>query len=229
VDRVRDYVAYVVAACCLVTVCPRSGSAAASRPNGQAIVFGVGNYLRPTHLDGTTIAYQRFVSRDVAWRISLGADLRHDMSEASGQQTGEDSYRGSYDISEWDYNVSLSSEWLVYRGEGVSLFFGGGPRVAYTSRQDASWDVGTNYWWAERIRDDSFEAGLEGCLGVQWAAAGWLALHAEYNLRCMYTHKKRDYEWARGSDEFLSELDTRKTDGFLLDSRGVRFGLSVYY
>ncbi len=71
--------------------------------------------------------------------------------------------------------------------------------------------------------------GLQGCTGVQRAASEWLAVHAEYGLRCEYLHRAtRTERTATGEDGYFEEVrDT--IDRVLVSSPGVRFGLSVYF
>jgi hypothetical protein len=136
---VRGYITFIFVIWCAAVVLPWSSATTASRPDGQAIQFRVGSNFTLSHFDGTTLAYQRFIRRDVAWRLSLGVDLRHDSGEISEQRAGDDSFEGSSDISEWDHEISLSSEWLTYRGDRVAVFLGGGPRVSYDSYQNEHW------------------------------------------------------------------------------------------
>ena len=111
--KVRGHLVWCAVVCCLTATGLPSASQASGRPNGRAIQFRVGSHITPLRWDGAAIAYQRFVGRNVAWRVSLGTDLRHDIGEASGSQAGENEFDGSYEISEWDYEAFLVSEWLV--------------------------------------------------------------------------------------------------------------------
>jgi hypothetical protein len=227
--RLPCYVTCVFVVWCVSISLPGSGSAAPSRPDGQAIQFQVGYYFTLSNFDGTTLGYQRFIRRDVAWRVSVGADIRHDSGETSEQQTGATSFDGSGDISERSYAITLASELLRYRGDRVSVYYGGGPRISYTSGQSESWAFYVDEERFTRYTDTSYGVGLQGCIGIQWAAVDWLALHAEYHARFTYEHIVDEYERTETGEYPYSRTETVKTDRFFLDSRGVRFGLSAYF
>jgi hypothetical protein len=229
VSRVRYSIICVLVIACLSIILPGSSATATGRPEGQAIQFRVGNNFTLSQFDGATLAYQRFVSGDVAWRFSFGLDLQHDTGEMSAEFTGEDSFDASGDVSEWDHAVSLSSEWLAYRGERVSVFFGGGPRASYDSDQDEYWYFGPSGWLLARYSNYGYGLGLQGTIGIQWAATEWMALHAEYNIRCMYLRVVDEEVRTEERDEAEHSVETKTIDRFLLDSRGVRLGLSAYF
>jgi hypothetical protein len=185
---VRGYVVFVLIVWCAALVLLPSSTVAAGRPDGQAIQFGIASYFRLSNFDGATLAYQRFLRRDFAWRLSLGVDLRDDDGEVSEQRTGERAVDGSSDIAEWNHAFSLSSECLAYRGDRVSVYFGGGPRISYSSRQNEGGYFYPEYSRFSRYAEESFGGGLQGCVGIQWVADDWLTIHAEYSVRCMYSH-----------------------------------------
>jgi hypothetical protein len=80
-----------------------------------------------------------------------------------------------------------------------------------------------------RYSGHSYGAGLQGTLGIQWAATDWVALHAEYGVRCMYFHKVDEDEVTEMDGDDEHSVQTETIDRIFLDSRGVRFGLSAYF
>jgi hypothetical protein len=143
---------------------------------------------------------------------------------------GDYDFDGSFKTTDWNHSISLSSEWLVYRGERVAVFYGGGPRISYYSDQDDDWYFSSSGEQRFRRRSaESYGAGLQGCAGVQWAATDWLAVHAEYSVRCMYLHVVEEYIRSESGDDGYSSVETNEFNRIELDSRGVRFGLSVYF
>ncbi|MBC8450787.1 MAG: hypothetical protein ISS31_09155 [Kiritimatiellae bacterium] len=236
-NRVRRHVILMIRVLCACLVLPLTSAAAGGRPDGQAIQFRMGSYFTLNSFDGGMLAYQRFVARDVAWRVSLGIDLRYDNVEQSEEHAGDGNNHNideSLDYSDWGHEISISSEWLKYRGDRVSVFFGGGPRVSYSASRDDGFDfsTGSGDWRLYRTNSKTYRAGLVGCLGVQWAATDWLALHAEYRVLCSYSHRVNDREWLETNEEneeYDYDRESTVTDGFLLDSLGVRFGLSAYF
>jgi hypothetical protein len=229
VYRLRHYVILALALWAAMSPATRAG--AASRPVGQAVQFRIGNSFTLSDFGGTTFAYQRYLGPDVAWRISLGVDLRSEEGEESIERSGDPEIDKTFDVSEWGHTVTLASEWLVYRGDEVSVYFGGGPRITYTSSRSEYWDYYSGSTHYRRGTTEGYGAGLQACFGVQWAATDWLALHAEYNVQFTYSHNvAEDVETIteeEGDEVFY--IDTTTTDRTFLDSRGVRFGLSAYF
>ena len=199
------------------------------RPKGQAIQFGIGSSFRLGTFAGTTLSYQRFLSEQVAWRIGVSIDADYETVEVSQTSTGDVEIDGSDELTQWDHSLSAVSEWLVYRGSVVSVYFGGGPRVSYSTGQHENVYHHEESWRMERRRASELGAGVAGVIGVQWGAADSLALHAEYRVHAMYVHETSD-RWAAegGTQNYVAELHT-SIDSFELDSQGVRFGLSVYF
>jgi hypothetical protein len=206
-------------------------AAAAERPNGHAVQFGIAGSFRLADFGDPTLAYQRFIGPDLAWRTSLGVDLRYDDSGYSVEYEGPEPSHGSKDVQEWTHTVGIASEWLWYRGAAVSLFFGGGPRVSYAGYQYDNMHFNTYHhqWTGYRDQISEWAAGAQACLGVQWVAVEWLTVHAEYDARAMYRHRVLEQEWIYAGDEPTRLTEKTTTDGLLIDSLGVRFGLSVYF
>lgn len=201
-------------------------------PTGQAIQFGIGSSFRLGTFEGATISYQRFLTDRVAWRLGLSIDADYRATEYEETAVGDIEMSGSIDLTDWNSSFSASSEWLLYRGSVVSMYFGGGPRVSYSSRQDEYarfYPDDDESWRAERVRGTGLGIGAGGVVGVQWAAADWIALHAEYRVNAMYRHETYERTLAEGgSEEYIREI-TDTVNRFVLDSTGVRFGLSIYF
>ena len=229
-ERLRSNAICALAVLCALLAVTSTCTAAPNRPLGQAIQFGIGNSFNLRSFGASTLAYQRFVGRNVAWRLSLGLDVQYDSGKDSELETGHYEVDGSFDTTEWHHEVSLSSEWLVYRGERVSVFYGGGPRISYYSDQDDSWNsTSSGEWRFRRHIRENYGIGLQGCAGVQWAATDWLVVHAEYGVRCMYLHFVDEYIRTETGEDGGTYVETDEFDRIELDSRGVRFGLSAYF
>jgi hypothetical protein len=221
--------AALCAACIAFLSLPAMGGT--GRPTGQAVQFGIGNDFTLTDFGGTTLSYQRFVGSDVAWRVSLGINLRYDNVDHSEEYTADDVAEDSVDQVEWSHRLSVASEWLWYRGNTVSVFFGGGPRASFSSNQDEDSDYNgpADRWTRYRTSGDEFGVGLQGCIGVQWAATSWLAVHAQYGMRCEYLHRVQRHSWTiTGEDGHFEEV-TDTVDEVSFAPSGVRFGLSAYF
>ena len=228
--RLRSDVICALLVLCVLLAATSTCTAAPDRPLGQAIQFGIGNSFNLRSFGASTLAYQRFVGRNVAWRLSLGLNLQYDSGKESKQATGNYDIDEYVDTTRWDHLGSLSSEWLVYRGEGVAIFYGGGPRISYYSRQYEDWYLDSSgEWGLWRHSRENYGIGLQGCAGVQWAATDWLVVHAEYSVRCMYLHIVDEFVRAETGEDGYSSVETSEFNRVELDSRGVRFGLSAYF
>lgn len=207
-------------------------AAPAERPQGQAIQFGIGDFMNLTEFSGATIAYQRSLSRNVAWRLGVTVDLSYNASDHSETGTGDAEMDVSAHLKEWSHQVAVSSEWLVLRGSPVSLYFGGGPRFSYSTSQDEDvyFDVGhEENWYSVRWDVSGLSAGAVGVLGVQWAPSDWCALHAEYRVSAAYVRRVQERWVAESGDYDLTHDRDQTWNGFALDSEGVRAGLSIYF
>jgi hypothetical protein len=199
-----------------------------TRPIGQAIQFGISWIFTLDRFQDATLAYQRSISPDVAWRTSVGIELDYEDGEYSLEYQARDSVDVARDQLEWAHAVSVASEWLWYRGDNVSVFFGGGPRLSYSTSQDDYWrySIEDTEWTRDRTQRREFGGGAQGCLGVQWVAVEWLTIHAEYAARAIYFHRVSEN---KREDETSTRTETTIVDGLMFDSLGVRFGLSVYF
>jgi opacity protein-like surface antigen len=219
----------------VVVMLASAGQAVASsgeRPQGQAIQFGIGSSFSVSQFSGATIGYQRSLSENVTWRLSMTLDLNYTSVDQADVGTGDAEMDESVDLEEWSHYLSASSEWFVSRGAPVSVYFGGGPRIAYSTRQDdradfRSGDPVVEYRDTRRV--SALSAGASGLLGVQWAPSDWFALHAEYRLSALYVRRTEGTWTSRSGDDGYFLEETLTWNGVTIDSEGVRVGFSVYF
>jgi len=204
---------------------------ALDRPVGRAVQFGIGSDLTLSHFTGTAISYLHYRDHDRACRTGITFNVLYDAGDFNFDYwTGHQGADVSHDQSYWDNSIAAVCECLWYRGERISMFYGAGPRVSYSSHHDETWayDLPSDTWRSRKHDDWKLGAGAEGCLGVQWVATKWLAVHAEYVAQLMYRH-----EVHKQTDErpYLDQHENIKTvtNGVSLSSVGVRFGLSAYF
>ncbi len=208
--------------------------AAYGRPTGSALVFGLGGTLTITRFDGASVAYQTYLRENLAWRLTVGLDLSVDDTDLNGEGTGVTPGSYTETLEEWQHTVSVSSEWLTYRGSEVSLYFGGGPHALYQTwrREDADfifYPDGMREYHIDRS-GRSLSLGVVGVLGVQWSPANWCALHAEYRVVAAYVAASTTSVHERVSPpESYTYDECRTTEGFELESRSVSAGLSILF
>ncbi len=206
---------------------------AGERPTGNALQFGVGSGFEPSSFMEGTISYQRFLSTDLALRLGATIEVYSGTMEHAAQGTGEYEGSDSEAFHTWNDSVSLSCEWIVYRGSDVSLYFGGGPHTFYRSMEYGEsrfrpYDDAIR--WRDRTRKMSFGLGASGVIGVQWAPAEWCALHAEYRAIAAYINGTVIEYWDEVGGTYKNTRTTKRTsNGVEFDSKGVRAGVSIYF
>ena len=84
-------------------------------------------------------------------------------------------------------------------------------------------------WAFYRTTTARFGVGLQGSVGVQWAATDWLALHAEYGVLCGYDHRVTRSERVYTGEDGYYEKQVVDTGSVSIEPRYVRFGLSAYF
>jgi len=206
-------------------------AAAADRPVGQAIQFRIVDGLALREFEGATLGYLHYRGHDAAWRATLDLNMSYDDQELRVDlRDGMDAADVSHDRTRWNQNFGVGIDYLWFRGEAVSAFFGGGPHASFRSSHQEYWgyDLNNENWARELLEDNDFGAGVRGCLGVQWAATRWLAIHADYEAEVMYHRRVSKDLWENfGSGDHAN--GTVATNNISLSSLGVRFGLSAYF
>ena len=200
-----------------------------SRSGGHALLFGIDNWLSVEEFQGATVSYQRFISDNVAWRVGVGIDLYYSTGEyqEGNWGTSHEGY-GAGDTETWSHSLSFVSQWLVFRGDRISAFYGGGPYLSYgrsrSERPNLSGDDWILYW------DDSetYTIGLQGTLGTQWTVTDWLALHAEYRVVGGYRHSSEEHRRVVSEGDFSAVASRTTSEGLIFDTMNVRFGMSIY-
>jgi len=203
---------------------------ALDRPVGQAIQFGIGSSFTLRQFDGATISYLHYRDHDRAWRASLDLNLNYEDADARlNFWNGQEGADTSHDEATWRSSAGAVFECLWYRGEAISTYFGGGPRVSFASQHNEYWDFYLDEGWRKHVYEDNdFGAGVRGSLGIQWVATRWLTIHAEYNAQALY-HRKVSKRLSENTGTGVHDNETVVSNGLSLDSLGARFGLSVYF
>ncbi|MBD3348976.1 MAG: hypothetical protein GF400_07250 [Candidatus Eisenbacteria bacterium] len=219
----------IMAAAVALAFTGSGASAALERPKGQALQMQIEGVLNLEGFGSTSLAYQRSVSPTVAWRVEVSADASRSTEDEDYLYHDGSDVDQAYEDTIWDHKVSVACEWLRYSGEDVAFYCGGGPWFEYSSFRSVYrgiWQDNSDEW-VDTVR--SFGGGLRGCLGVQWTAREWLAVHAEYGAVARYSLILSDREQTVGSEqpEYSRASFDRRT--FALESEGVRFGVSVYF
>ena len=226
--RWKWWITRVLAGCAGGLLIASLVGAAPSRPIGQAIQFGIRWEFTLDRFQEAMISYQRSINPHVAWRGTIGLQMDYEDAEYSLEYQARDSIDVSRAATDWKHSLTIASEWLWYRGDNVSVFFGGGPWLSYSGSREVGWhySIDDEEWTKDQRRRREFSGGAQGCLGVQWVAVEWLTIHAEYVTRALYRHR---FSEDKRVDSTSERTATTIEDGLLFDSLGVRFGLSAYF
>jgi hypothetical protein len=228
----RCSLALALVAFCSLAAGPEDAGAEVGRPHGRAMQFSIQSSFAVRDFGALTVAYQRFLGDDVALRLGLTLDLSHqagDYGELYITQEEGEIYDESIEHGEWDHTGHVSCEWIRYTGERLSLYYGGGPRIFYSSHRDEDSSFYEGFARHSRRDQEEYGGGLQGCLGIQWAFCDWLAVHAEYQVFCTYSHSTETYQRLQTGDGANFTEEKYTSDTVTLDSRGVRMGLSAYF
>jgi hypothetical protein len=192
-----------------------------------ALQFGISDDFTLTSFKGSVLSAQYHLSTATAIRVSLSGEI----SFYSTRGTHEDPDRSNRQ------SFTVTSEYLFYSNphKRVFFFWGLGPTVElyreyYTSQETHSTIGSYSISKSEEYREWSI--GPTVVAGVEWFAAAWFSLHAEYGVAATYSWSKRMIVWDRTSGDPLfppEHLDYETTSkSWRVSPSGVWFGASVY-
>ena len=217
-----------------------------------ALTFGLSSSSeRLVSFDGSLITFKKQFSRRTALR--LGLDLNVDLSDSDSDSRTEMTSIDDDTVTNWDEDlqhrdndamgVDLDAVLIHYSGgdRPVHLYYGAGPMVsyAYSRQQNHDEDLLEDL---ERVRvadseRTTWRLGVRCVLGIEWFAAHWFSLHAEYRVRGNYYHSKSDMEtWQiseyTGPTERIEEYidnGSTTTKDWEIKNDGVVCGASFYF
>jgi hypothetical protein len=185
----------------------------------HSFLFGIDDLIQLSDFFNGTISYKYHKSPETAFRlaVSFSANQRSD--------TLSDSYSFSYRTDSFLYGYgSLRVQYLCYPNPlaGIKLFYGAGPYIQADYSKQVS--VRTSYYPNEKIdrRDNGVTVGISAPLGLEWLFAPKFGLVVEYSITACYYWDTISYYY----NTRLPEND--KSQGWRVDPRGIRLGLSVY-
>ncbi len=212
------------------------------KPSSWALQFGISRDLTLSSFQGATISIKYHVTESNAWRIGLfvGGDLTNDNSASRQIQADTLFGNGSRVMSNKDFNTNLSLQYLWYIDPHapVNLYLGAGPSFSYSfNRQDGD-QATTNpgYYSTRTITNGSghqWGVGIAGVVGVEWFAANWFSLHAQYGEALWYqwgsSSSTSTQTMSSGPSPSLVQTESASSKGWRLSNQSVFFGLSVYF
>jgi len=211
-----------------------------------ALQFGITSNFTLTSFQGTTISTKyHFSDRDaIRGGMTINGSTTNGNNSVFGW-VGDTSYGSVPGNSSTDAaNVSFILQYLRYMNPNgpVHFYFGLGPSVSYTyshSSSDKSSLYTSNFqgYWVRTVTTSSstqWAIGWTCVVGVEWFACQWLSIRAEYS-------EGIQHQWgSTSSTSDATSLTYPKyvpshtnnpgtTKGWVLNSSGVSFGLSIYW
>lgn len=195
------------------------GSAAAKdnslEPGSWALQFGITNNFTLGNFGEAGIAVKRHFSGGSALRAGMQLSVVGSDVEASVDTTGN---RSEFD--QHDLRFTVHYLWYPRPDADINLFVGAGPLYAFGASEASS--VATSGVQGT-TKKDSWSAGGEALLGVEWFVVEKLGIHAEYALEGIYTSREDTTTSSTGPTRITD------TSGWVLKFGNVLLGLSVYF
>jgi hypothetical protein len=213
------------------------------REGAWALQFGIRNNFTLGSFQGATIAAQYHLSSTHALRagVFVGGNVGDGTNLGTRLYADTIGSSTSNNNSSNSINVSLTVQYVWYTNpQGAVQFYGGvGPSVYYNHRHDEQEqirnEIANGYWTktSATLTNNSWGVGTTGVAGVEWFAAEWFALHAEYAESINYSWSSNESEakttWSSPGSARTTDKTTGSGKGWSLNSLGVNFGLSIYF
>jgi opacity protein-like surface antigen len=195
----------------------------------QALQFQINSNFSLSAFEGDLISYKWMMSDRRGIRIGFGLNSHLGTEEDSSEYPAADSLNENRSVDRWQHSLQVTALLVtVVPSDKAWFYYGFGPTCGYTT-ENTDYD----YTKPDPVRYSSgdsqhFEAGVAGIAGVEWALNSFLTLHAEYRSEFLFQLRRTEYEGVRRGTE-LEYVSTTELHYWRFTSRGVRFGLSVYF
>ncbi len=214
------------------------------RAGAWALEFGIGGNLTLTSFKGATIAakYQIATTNAIIGGITLSGSTNNGNGSTSG--ASDDTSAGTISTSNSTksavFSIFLQYLWYMNPKGPVYFYIGLGPSISYSTSYysnpyyNLEISNGQIFWVTQQYSNNvtQWSAGGDGIAGVEWFAAQWFSIHAEYNESILYqwgsTAENRNYS-ATNKIYVPSNINSsNRTSGWSLRSYNVIFGVNIY-
>jgi len=197
-----------------------------------ALQFQIDNNFHLSSFQGSTLSLKKHTSDTRALRLGLSVQFEYNDGQLDRPLYGPGNSPGNREFINHSYKLDLQKLYYVNSSAAVNLFFGIGPTASYnyskderdTRNDDNSF---VDYW---SYKSSGYSAGVAGIIGVEWFASKDISLLAEYETSILYRGSARETtrNTVQSSYQF-KQYDYQSSDGILISSAAVKFGLSVYF
>ncbi len=196
--------------------------------DSRAFQFRVTNNFNLSSFHGSAFSYKWHKSESNARRLGIGFNNWYQHEDDSIIHENDESAENESGNKRMDFNISVNYDWIHYPNSDseFQFFYGYGPevRTGFRRNKDENDD--------RTSTENSIEGaiGLAGFSGIEWFFHRSMSLHAEYRASAIFTYVQVDLEIEASEDSSFNDSEqTIKRSIIELKSRGVRFGLSVYF
>jgi hypothetical protein len=204
----------------------------------QAFQFSIENNFTLGEFNGSMISYKRILKDNKALQLgfSFNGNFADDESDTRYDHFYADTTIVDYDDGEVEVD-NMGAEINLFLisakvGKFSRSYFGYGPFIRYSNYSYKSFILREDESSYSRLNEaDSWEIGLSGLFGIEWALNSFMTLHADYRSSIAFSKLQEDMTYTDYMDDERINRGKRieKSKSYSLISEGVRFGLSVYF
>ncbi len=205
--------------------------------NSRALQFQVGRDFTLSSFQGAAISYKYHTQQYSALRFGITLSSGSVDSDGTNTEIRSDTVNNktnnNVDRTNIGVQLNLQKLWYVEPVSTVLFFYGTGPFVGFDytkTNTEQIWNliIGDPQKSTDEMKAKSWSFGLTGLLGVEWFVSKTISFHAEYDIAISYSWTKIE-----GTSNYPSPGDRstneRTNTSWQLSSRGVLFGVSIYF
>ncbi len=200
--------------------------------------FRIADNFRLVDFNGSLLSYKHHFNNNIALRV--GAEWRsYDRTETEDRHSySSDTSNYRLDFKSIDSNIDFILQVIYYFApkNEIKLYGGAGPYFSYQVGEDKIENVEIsenidNLGYNRLTDQQDYAIGLILGHGVEWFFRNNMSLIAEYELRAYYFNQTLERTRITFLKQENNDIDIRKNEqtGWRIESRGVKFGLSVYF
>lgn len=191
--------------------------------NKFALQFQISQNFTLASFQGTTFSGKYNIGTRSALRIGLSVDMNDVKSEYTSNPVDTSAiFNGS---SEQNLlGITIRTQYLHYipSEHNIAFFMGGGPFIGYTKGTMKSYENAYIPDFERKFETETFNAGIDLLIGVEWMFAEYMSLSAEYGIMFAY--------YSREDSNIDNFSEHSSNDTVYRISRGnLNFGLTVYF
>lgn len=196
--------------------------------DSRAFQFRITDNFNLSSFNGSAFSYKWHKSESSARRFGISFNNRYQHVDDSDINDNNESTENESEATRLHFNITVNYDWIHYpdTDSEIRFFYGYGPAIGTRLIRN------NNETDDRNTSDQTIQGtiGAAGFSGVEWFFHRSMSLHAEYRAGISFTYERFDSETDPSEDSSVIEREqTRDNTTVELRSRGVRFGISVYF